>query len=232
MTEKQSNAAMRRGQGQGLARLVLPVASACRAALRWIAAGLSLALQVGLALVLLFEEWGWRPLSEALAWLAQFKLIARVERAIAALPPYAALAVFALPTAVLFPLKLVSLYLVAQGKVVVAGLLFVGAKIASTALIARIFLLTRPALMRMSWFAALYGIVMPWKDAVFAKIRASWAWRYGRMLKSAVRREARRFWQRWRPIFAEATAAVRVRWRALVRRLFGAPGHAPGKDRE
>ncbi|MGE5266248.1 MAG: hypothetical protein ACM3L9_02675, partial [Deltaproteobacteria bacterium] len=36
-------------------------------------------LQVLAALVLLFEEWGWKPLSEALAWLARFPLAARLE---------------------------------------------------------------------------------------------------------------------------------------------------------
>lgn len=199
------------------------VQAVLRPALKAIGSALGFAVQIVLALVLLFEEWGWRPLSEALAWLGEFRIVARLERVIAGLPPYAALAALALPTSVLFPLKLLAVYLVAQGKVVAAGLLFVGAKIASTALIARLFMLTRPALMRLSWFAAIYDVVMPWKETLFAKIRASWAWRYGRMLKTAVRLEAKQAWQRWRPSIAAALGAARLRWRHFVRRVLGRP---------
>lgn len=216
-----------RNAARDLGRRLKPVGeivvSAARSILRWIGLALNSALQVLLALVLLFEEWGWRPLSAALAWLGEFRIVARLERLIAGLPPYAALAALALPTSVLFPLKLLAVYLVAQGKVVAAGFLFVGAKIASTALIARLFILTRPALMRLSWFAAAYDVIMPWKEALFAKIRASWAWRYGRMLKTAVRLEAKQAWQRWRPAIAAALGAARLRWRIVVRRVLGRP---------
>ncbi len=77
-----------------------------------------------------------------------------------------------------------SIYLLANGQFFLAGALFVFAKIASTALIARIFLLTKPAFMRIGWFARAHDWLMPWKDAIFAAIRNSWPWRYGRMLKT------------------------------------------------
>lgn len=171
---------------------------------------LSLALQVVAALILLFEEWGWRPLVEALAYLTRFKLWARIERMIAGLPPYGALVALALPTSLLFPLKFVALYLLAAGQVLAAGLLFVGAKIASTAFIARIFLLTQPALMRIGWFAAIYNVVMPWKEALFARIRASWIWRYGRMVKTRVRLEVKQAWARLRPRIEQAASRLRL----------------------
>ena len=56
-------------------------------------------------LVLVFEEWGWRPLSAFIARLAKYAPIAAVERLIANLPPYAALFAIALPTVLLVPLK-------------------------------------------------------------------------------------------------------------------------------
>lgn len=171
---------------------------------------LSFALQVLAALILLFEEWGWRPLVEALAYLARFPLWARMEQAIAGLPPYGALAALAVPTSLLFPLKFVALYLLAAGQVIAAGLLFAGAKIASTALIARIFMLTKPALMRIGWLAATYNVVMPWKEALFAWIRASWVWRYGRMLKTRARIGIKRAWVRLKPRLDEAAARVRL----------------------
>ncbi len=178
---------------------------------------LGFALQVLLALVLLFEEWGWRPLAAALAWLARFRLWARVELFIAGLPPYGALLALALPTSVLFPLKLLSIYLLSNGQLFAAGLLFVGAKIASTALIARLLLLTKPALMRIPWFAAIYNWFMPWKEALFEQIRQSWAWRYGRMIKTRIRLETKQAWMRLKPGLEQ----LAMRMRLTLRRMFG-----------
>ena len=154
-------------------------------------------LQVLAALIILFEEWGWKPLHDALARLAQFAPIAALERWIAYLPPYGALAVFALPTATLLPLKFVAMWLLAQGQVWAATGLFIGAKLASTAIIARIFTLTKPALMQIAWFAGAYNWFVPWKDAFFNTIRESFAWRYGRMLKTRGVLEAKQAWARW-----------------------------------
>ncbi len=102
-------------------------------------------MQVLAALVLLFEEWGWEPLVRALQRLSRFKVWARIEQAIAALPPYGALAAFVLPSALLLPVKFTALFLMAQGHVITATLVFIAAKVVSTALFARVFQLTQPA---------------------------------------------------------------------------------------
>jgi hypothetical protein len=174
------------------------------------------ALQILAALIVLFEEWGWKPLSEALAWLARFRIVARLESFISRLPPHAALFVFALPTAILFPLKLLALWLLANEQFAAATGLFIGAKIASTALVARLFMLTRPALMQIAWFARAYNWFMPWKERLFAEIRASWVWRYGRMVKTRVRLELKQAWAKVKPraqaLTARALAAARGFW--------------------
>lgn len=206
-----------------LRRIVVRGFAALRAVWRGLLQAMGVALQIFAALILLFEEWGWRPLAEALAWLSRFRLFARIERFIASLPPYGALVALAIPTAVLFPLKLLAVYLVANGQVLAAGLLFVGAKIASTALIARIFLLTQPALMRIGWFAAIYNFVMPWKEALFARIRASWAWRYGRMMKTRVRLEVKQAWYRMKPGLLVYTEQLRTKARMIWARLTSRP---------
>jgi hypothetical protein len=56
-------------------------------------------------------------------------------------------------------------WLVANGYFITAALLFIAAKIVSTALIARIFILVKPALMQIGWFAAAYDRFVPWKEA-------------------------------------------------------------------
>lgn len=182
---------------------------------------LMMALQVLAALIVLFEEWGWKPLSDALAWLARFRIIAKLEGLIARLPPYAALLVFALPTAILFPVKLAAMWLLAQGKVATATATFIVAKIASTALVARLFMLTRPALMQIAWFARAYNWFMPWKDRLFAQIRASWVWRYGRMVKTRVRLELKQAWARWKPQVQAMALRIRERFRTLWAGYFG-----------
>ena len=127
--------------------------AALRAAARVLLVVLRRGLEIALALIVLFEEWGWRPLADLLAGLGRWWPLARLERTIADLPPHAALAVFALPTALFFPLKLLAFYLIAKGQAAVATGVFALAKVLGTALVARIFQLTRPALMRISWFA-------------------------------------------------------------------------------
>ena len=147
-----------------------------------------------LALLILFEEWGWEPLQRALAWVARLPPLAWVERRIAALPPYAALAVFILPTAMLLPVKLAALWLIGIGKAGLGLAVIVIAKLVGTALLARLFKLTQPALMQLGWFANAYTRWSVWKEAVLARVRASWAWRVGRVVK---RRVAQRI-ARWR----------------------------------
>ena len=51
------------------------------------------------------------------------------------------------------------------------------AKMLGTAAVARLFALTHPALMRLRWFANLYGRWKPWKDALIAHMKATAGWR-------------------------------------------------------
>jgi hypothetical protein len=202
-------------------RAGLPIATAAWAVVLRSAVAV---LEIAVALIVLFEEWGWRPLADALAALARYKLWARLELFIAGLPPYAALVALAVPTSIFFPLKLVAVFLLAKGQALAASALFVLAKVASTAFIARIFMLTKPALMRIGWFAWAYGWFAAWRDSIFAWIRASWVWRYGRAIKARVRATVRRAWERWRPFVLQRWAALRDRareiWVALRPRIF------------
>lgn len=166
--------------------------------------------QVLLAVIIVFEEWGWRPLVELLGMLNRLRLVAKTEALIAALPPYPALLVFALPSLLLLPLKLVALWLIAHGHVVMASLLFIGAKVVGTAIVARLFILTRPALMSLSWFAWIYNTVMPWKEALLAEVRASWAWRYGRLMKARLKQVAKAARAQLRPLAAPLLARMRA----------------------
>lgn len=178
-----------------------------------------LALNILVALILIFEEWGWRPLSALVARLARFRLWAMAELWIAGLPPYGALLALGVPSAILIPAKLLGVYLLATGHFITAAIVIVAAKFASTALIARIFLLTKPALIQMPWFAYAYGVFVPWQEALFARVRASWAWRYGRILKWRAKQYAREIWFSVRPQLEARWRAIRPRLRAVWFRM-------------
>jgi hypothetical protein len=175
-------------------------------------------LDILLALILLFEEWGGRPLADLIARLRRFEIWARFENWLTMLPPYGALCAFVLPSCLIFPLKLAAVYLVATGHFVTAALLLIGAKVIGTAVLARIFVLTQPKLMQIGWFAKLYNTVLPWKDALFAYIRATWVWRYARVMKMRMKLAANRAWQTLRPRLMRVRAYLSDLWRRLTLR--------------
>ncbi|MGH8675782.1 MAG: hypothetical protein ACREVG_15920, partial [Burkholderiales bacterium] len=117
-----------------------------------------------------------------------------LERRIQALPPDAALVVFFAPMLALLPVKLLALWLIGQGRSFLGVAIIVIAKIAGTAVVARLFTLTQPALMQLPWFARLYVRWTVWKDALVARVRASAAWKAIARAKA----QARAVWRRVR----------------------------------
>jgi len=140
-----------------------------------------------IALIILFEEWGWEPLQRLLGWLARWRAIAWLEVRIAALPPYGALTLYAVPGLLVLALKLVLLAWIAGGHAVLGTVLIVVVKVLGTAVVARLFYLTKPALMRLGWFASLYERWVRWTDDLLARVRASAIWRQARAWRLRVR---------------------------------------------
>ncbi len=155
-----------------------------------------------LALLVVFEEWGWEPLARLMAQLARLPLWARLEDAIRRLPPYAALLVFFVPMLTLIPLKLLAWYWISQGHALLGLLVVVGAKLLGTAVAARLFQLTHPTLMRLGWFSRIYGRWKTWKDAKLAQLRQSLVWRVARAITRRARGRAQRGWRVLRGIFS------------------------------
>jgi hypothetical protein len=177
--------ARRLRQGLGLIALGATQAGGAVVRLAWLwikrAGGLLLAILV------LFEQWGWEPLVALFKRIGHLAPIAALERVIGHLPPYAALLAFGLPTAFLLPLKLLALYLIAHGHAVIATALFIGAKVVGTAVVARLYQLTSPQLMQIGWFKRAHDFAAPRLHNLHEDIRRSWTWRYGRMLKARVK---------------------------------------------
>lgn len=157
--------------------------------LRRVMRGLLLTLA---AVVLFIEEWGWRPLTAGMAWLARWPPFARLDDAIRRVPPRWALVLFLVPAVLLFPVKLVALWLIHQGRTTLGLAVIVLAKLVGTALVGRLFVLTEPQLMQFAWFARALGWWRRTKARVKAAVRMSAAWRVARVL----RRRMRVMWRR------------------------------------
>jgi hypothetical protein len=77
--------------------------------------------------------------------------------------------------------------------------------------------------MQIGWFAWGYDTLMPWKEALVERVRASTVWRMGRLIKERVRRALLVQWRTWRPTVIELRAAIRAaatRLMIQVRRMF------------
>lgn len=155
---------------------------------RWLDALLGLLLLP----VVLFEEWGWDALHALAAWLARVLRLQALERWLTRLPPYGALAVLLVPSIAILPIKLLGVWLLAQGQWLASLLLVGAAKIAGTAVLARLFALLKPQLMTIGWFARGFSAWTAWKERWLVWLRATALWqaahRQAQALSAALRR--------------------------------------------
>ena len=155
-------------------------------------------LTIPLALWIFLEEWVWDEMLAFMAWLGRLPPIRWAEAQISRLPPYAALIAFVIPGAILLPFKFAAVWLIAHGHGAYGVVVFVIAKIVGTAFLARIFSLTKPALLTIGWFRRAYFAITGWKDRLYAYVRALPAYQRiraaARALKMAVK-------ARWHEMF-------------------------------
>jgi hypothetical protein len=141
-----------------------------------------------LALIFLVEAWLWEHLRPLVGWVVDLiawnRLKARLAAAIERLPPYPTLLIFLIPPIVLFPFKLLGLWMLAHGSWLGAMTVLVLAKLVGTGIAAFIFDLTRPKLLQIGWFRWLYEHVLVWIEKAHALIDP---------IKLRIKRAARRY---------------------------------------
>ena len=147
------------------------------------------------AVVVFIEEFGWRPLARWAARLAQWPPLARLEFRVQRVSPREALVLFLAPVVLLFPLKMLALWLIHDGRPLFGISLIVVAKLLGTALAGRLFVLVEPQLMSFDRFAR---AVWWWRElqrrvkaavvgmAAWRRVRASMRW-----LRTTLRRMGR-----------------------------------------
>jgi len=121
-------------------------------------------LWVVLALAFLLEAWLWDHLEPIVARLVDLvpwdKLKARSVAAIKRLSPVATLALFVIPFVLLFPVKVLELWLLAHRKWLSGAALLVLAKLIGLGVTAFIFEVTREKVLQIPWFRRLYDTVI------------------------------------------------------------------------
>jgi hypothetical protein len=168
------------------------------------------------ALLLLLEDWLWDLGARLMSRIATWPPLHKGETWLRSLRPAAALAVFMLPALLLFPVKLLALFAIARGHAVLGVLAIVLAKLGGAAAVARIYLLTRPTLLTIRWFAATLGWFLPQKERWIARLKASAAWHQLGALRHTIQHAMARWSGRGR-----APGGGRASWRGtrILRRF-------------
>ncbi len=142
----------------------------------------SLPLIVLAVIVFLVEEllWGW--LGRLTEVLGLFAPVIRIEAVIRGLPPYLAMLLFILPWLIILPVKLMALALIAMGKPLGGILLFALGELVGVGFLHRIYVLCRPALLRLVWFIRFEQAVLRLKGWVHDHLDRLEGWRMARRL--------------------------------------------------
>lgn len=150
------------------------------------------------ALWMLAEEWVWDQLTALMKWIGRWPLVRWVEACIRRLPPRLALLAFVIPWLVLLPTKVLTLWLFTTGHMWFAILVFVAAKVVGTALLARLFALTKPALLQIGWFRRFYEWFTSWKHRLYAYLRGLRTYKAAKAWLRHMRTTMRRWWRSMR----------------------------------
>jgi hypothetical protein len=162
------------------------------------------------AIFILLEDWLWDDLARLAAAIGRLPIFHQIENLILKLPPYAALLFFAAPSLLLFPVKLLALYLMSHGQPTLGLATVIAAKVAGTALVARIFTLTRPRLMTINWFARLYNWFVAFKTRIYTAIKATRIYQATHEFKLRIRQALKAWMGKRRSVW-------RRRWDAAVK---------------
>lgn len=178
----------------------------------WLKRLLTPPLIVFAALLMWIEEWLWENLKVLTAWIAKLPLLRWCEQFIQRLPPYPTMAVFLLPGAVLFPVKLGAVWLMTHGHVLPGIGVIVAAKVAGTAIVARLYVICQPKLMTIGWFARLHDWLTVTRDRLYSAIRAMPLYQATRARLSAIKQTVRHMLHLMR-----GRRGIGARWRAIRR---------------
>jgi hypothetical protein len=128
------------------------------------------------AAVVFVEQVLIRYLNMMMAAVSRWPPVARFERWLMSLPPWAAVLAFAMPSIIILPVKVSALWFAAHHRYALATGAVVLGKILATAILARLYRILRPTMMTLSWFAWADTKFFLWRDWAYAFVRSLPAW--------------------------------------------------------
>ena len=145
-----------------------------------------------LAVIYFLVDAAFMPIAKHVSdWVAGRLVLQRLRTWIVSLRPYPTLFLFAVPVAVLEPIKPVSLYLIGIGYIFEGLTALIMGELLKLVIVERLFCLSRDKLMAIPAFAWTYGKYRQARDRVVS----SEAWqnvrRWSRIIRCAVRRYSR-----------------------------------------
>ncbi len=135
-----------------------------------------------MAAIVFIEDVLLHYLGLAMAALAKWPPVARVEAWLRRLPPWAAVLAFVAPSALVLPVKLSAVWFAVHQRYGLSAVSIVIGKMLATALVARLYRVLRPTLVTMPWFLRAETWLFDWRDRLYAFVRALPAWRRAQAL--------------------------------------------------
>jgi hypothetical protein len=132
------------------------------------------------SLWMLFEDWVWDRILALMAIVGRLKAINRFETFLARQNQYLLLTLFVFPFLIMIPAKLYGLYLMTNGKIIRGVTIFVTAKGLITALVTRLFIISKDKLLQIKAFAVFYYWFNDKKEWLYSEVRKLPAWQTAR----------------------------------------------------
>ena len=151
------------------------------------------------AAVVFFEQTLIRMLNAITAVVARWAPIAALEGWLKKQPPRIALIAFVMPSILILPIKFSAIFFAAHRHYMMAIAAVVIGKMLATAIVARLYVILRPTLMTIGWFARLDTWFFYCRDRAYAFVRALPAWQKA---KAAIDRMRLRMMELFSGLFA------------------------------
>lgn len=146
-----------------------------------------LILVVIAALWMFFEDWVWDNIRALMEYVGRLKFIKTFEAHLSSQHQYLLLSLFAVPFIGMFPVKLYGLYLIAHGKVVFGVMVFIITKVVATAIVTRLFTISKDKLLLIRPFAVSYYWITAKKEWLYAEVRKLRAWQKAKEIIANIR---------------------------------------------
>ena len=133
------------------------------------------------AIWMMFEDWVWDSILAVMEKIGRLPVIRHVEAFLAKQNRYFLLTLFCVPFLIMIPAKLYGLYLIADGKIIRGVTIFILAKGLITALVTRLFVVSKEKLIQIKTFSVSYYWFKEKKEWLYAQLNELSGWQAAKL---------------------------------------------------